>query len=280
MKKRFPYLIILLTLVSCQREKEVGIDVPQESKLVAVVYAGADNSSVVATVTHSTPVIGTSQTYEATYADNASGTFTDLSTSEAWNFTYDQDTRLYTANLSTTTIQEGHQYELRFSDDKETVTGTTTVPLPVATHISVLFDSIVTDGFVDQYKATITCTLLSEGTQNIRLAPVILYNDSFPFPMTDQFGTQFVFQLSKGQSFTQTFTSSYSLGAESYYPTQLEIMVLSCDDAYRKYYNSTGLNYDQLGPISDPTFVYSNMSNKIGVIASYNISETLNIELH
>jgi len=269
---------VLLSLSACQREQVVDLDVPQKSKLVGAVYVGAGTSSVMASVTRTVPVIGTPESFEPKFVANATGTLTDLGTSETWPFAFDAMNNQYSTTLNTSTVEAGRQYRVQFSDDYETVTGTTTVPLPITTSVSVKLDSVLGEGMINSYTAAITCTLLTEGTHNIRLVPVIIFNDTIPYPMTDVFNTEPVYTINKGGSFSHTFSVPYGYGETV--PTGIEVMVLSCDEAYTRYFNSTGFSYDQFGPLSDPSIVYSNMSNNVGVIASYNISETHTIPLH
>jgi hypothetical protein len=280
MNKRIVHIILLvLILVSCQREKIIDLEVPQKRKLIAVVYIGAGNSSVVSTVTHSAPVIGSPEpeSFDPEIVPNANGVFSDVASSDAWPFVFDDNMQQYSATMSSASIQAGRQYRVQFSDEYETVEGTTTIPMPVATSLSIKLDSTVSQAF-RQFTVTITCTSLSEGTNNIRLVPFLIFNDTMPYSMTDIYDQQYVMQLTKGGSFTQDFTAPYS--NEFFSPTRVDVMVLSCDDAYMKYFNSTGFSYDQFGPLSDPSMVYSNMSNKIGVIASYNVSETQSFPIH
>ena len=57
---------------------------------------------------------------------------------------------------------------------------------------------------------------------------------------------------------------------EFVYPVRIEVIGINCDEAYTKYYNNTTpFNFYNILPINEPTIAYSNMSNKIGVIASY-----------
>jgi hypothetical protein len=73
-----------------------------------------------------------------------------------------------------------------------------------------------------------------------------------------------------GQSVTSRFFASASF--TGWYPLNIRCLIVACDEAYAKYANATqGWDLGSIFPGSEPSLVYSNMSNQIGIIASYNI---------
>lgn len=266
-------VLVSFMAVSCVRENDVNLDIPQKRKLVAAVIIGAGDSSVSAMLTHSTPVLGTPVPMEASYVSNGSGELSQGS--HTWPFFYTEKNMSYTATPDPGTIRAGQEYTVRLSDDIESVSGSTIIPLPVSTSVTMKFDSTVDSEGIAIYSAVFTCTSLSQGSFNIRLLPLLIYTDSSAYPMTNIFLKQDIPSLQKGQSFSTTFISILGSGPGTPRPAHIKLLVLSCDDTYRSYYNSTnGAGMDDLGPIIEPSIAYSNMSNGVGVVASYNVSET------
>jgi hypothetical protein len=272
MKPQYVYIILLFLLGSCQREQIVDLEVPHKRKLVASLFLRADANSASAYLTHTTPVFGTEPRTDPAYVTTGSGYIRNPGSAETWSFVYDSQDLDYKTSLDPATFRPGQQYEVSFSDEYETVTGTTTVPYPVAASVSVKIDSVMEFGSYT-YNVTVTCTILSEGSFYVQLSPVILFEDGSVYPMYASTLERNIRESVKGQSFSQKYTAPFA--SEFIRPTEVQVMLISCDKTYAGFYNSSGeISFDDLGPITEPSFAYSNMSNGVGVFASYTISDT------
>lgn len=263
------YISICLALFSsCSREDEIDLHVPFKKRLVAEVFIGEGDSVFNAILTHTKPVFGEPNNSMPDYVKDANAYIGKGS--EQINLSFNGNFSQYYSDALPYKIKSGENYYFEASDGNEKVYGSTTIPEKPNLSYSVKLDSSINDAYF--YNATITCTNQSEKSGYIRVMARIIFSDS-------SYGTMFensfneIKLLGKNQSIQRKLYSYKP--SEFVYPVRIEISGINCDEAYAKYYNNTTpFNFYNILPINEPTIAYSNMSNKIGIIASYSSAPT------
>lgn len=264
---------ILLQLVSCDTQEDVDITIPFHKKLVGGVIIGTSESSITASLTYTTPVYKKPVSMEPDIVTNANAFINEGS--NQYNFTFNEPSGTYNTSLNGASVQAGQTYRLTASDGNETVTGQTTIPGGADVKLTVAFDSLFHSSYF--YHANFNCQLLSAEKKYIRLVPTLFFNDSSQIEMAMPSYTS-ILELNQGQSFNCNFGAN-KIFPESV-PVRIECKVLVCDEAYAKYFNTTtSATLYNILPIGEPNFAYSNLSNKVGVIASYNHTKTFYFQL-
>ncbi|MES2780869.1 MAG: DUF4249 family protein [Bacteroidota bacterium] len=267
MKKYISIILVVFVLAGCERQEDVDIDVPYKKKLVAAVFIGAGDSLINATLTYTTPVFGAVPAMDAKYATSATGvlSYNGLAT----DFNYDSMNLNYTAFTLPHYALAGETYQVNFDDKELSINGKTTIPFPVTMDIQMEFDSSE-NLTLPQYRATFTCRVTGDFPAYVRIFPVLVMDDSLTFmPM---YGETFkpIKQLQKGDVFTEKYIAASAING--LYPAFIRCIIITCDEAYARYYNATqGIDFSSIIPGTEPLQVYSNMSNHIGIIASYNV---------
>ncbi len=264
---------LLLQLASCGSEENVDITIPFQKKLVGGVIIGANDASITASLTYTTPIYNKQAATETDIVTNANAHINEGS--NQYNLVFDAPTGTYNATLNGTNVQIGQTYRLTVSDGNETVTGKTTIPGDADVKLTVQFDSVFSNNYF--YHANFNCQLLSDKKQYIRLVPTLFFDDSTQTDMAMPSYTSII-QINQGQSFNSTF-GAHKIFQQSK-PIRIECKVLVCDEAYAKYFNTTtSVSLYNILPIGEPNFAYSNLSNKVGVIASYKLTKTIYFQL-
>ena len=120
------------------------------------------------------------------------------------------------------------------------------------------------------YHAEVTYTLKGATAAYVKIFPILTLDDSASIIPMNIEGFKPMVRMYPGESFTSRFMASASFNG--LYPLNIKCMIIACDEAYAKYYNATqGIDFGSMLPGSEPSLGYSNMSNHIGIIASYNI---------
>ncbi|MES2560190.1 MAG: hypothetical protein V4590_10640 [Bacteroidota bacterium] len=263
----FYIVIVVLMFTACERQEDVDLKVPYKRKLVASVFIGAGDSLVRATLSYTTPVFGAPPAIDIRHANAATGVmqYRGMQT----GFVYDSIGHEHQAIISPYSAVAGEAYQFVFTDDLGSVRGTTVIPQPVDLTIQLRFDSTQTPDF-PVYVADLTYSLQSAVSSYIKLLPVLMLDDSFSLvPMVLETFNPMVL-MRPGESVTSRFVASASLNG--LHGLNLRCLIITCDEAYAKHYNATQtVDLGTVLPGSEPTQFYSNMSNGIGVVASYNI---------
>lgn len=267
MKKLICYIAIIAVLAGCERQEDVEIKVPFKRKLVTAVFIGAGDSLVKAFLSYTTPVFGVAPAMDIQYADAATGVL--AYNGAQTNFIFDGTTHEYNAFTSPHIAVAGDSYQITFTDDRESVTGTTTIPAPVNLDIQLKLDSSGSDS-LPVYHTAVSYTLIGPSSAYVKILPILTLDDSLSIiPMYVETFRPMVL-MHAGETITARFTASSSVNG--LYPLNIRCLIIACDEPYAKYYNATqAVDFGTVLPGSEPSLVYSNMSNRIGIIASYNI---------
>lgn len=276
-KLRDIILLFVVFLASCERQEEVDLKVPYKRKLVVAAFIGAGDSEVLASISYTSPVFGAPPILDPQSAGGVIGSIS-VNGGEQLPFVYDTIEKICRATVSSGSVNAGDTYELSFTDGADQIKGRTTVPPPALVDVSVKFDSVPLDGSLPQYFGVFTATLKSALPAYVRIMPVLIMEDSLTnIPMhTLQYVP--ITLLQTGQSFTAKFYAEASINGLK--PARITCLIITCDEGYARYANAThSLDFSTTLPGSEPSMLYSNMSNNIGIVASYNICESKNILL-
>ncbi len=273
MKQLFILLFAALFLASCEREEVISVDVPYKKKLVAEVFLAEGDSIFTANISYTKPVFGERNTTEPLYATNAKAHINI--NGNIYGMAYNEFTFNFNAEYQPNTIKAGETYYFQASDESETITGFTKIPEKPAFDFDIKFDSSLTD--VYYYNAVIKCTNKSANAINAKFAVEVIFSDSTKLFLIEMSASK-IPVLKQNESITKKL---YTYKPNEFvYPVRIECYGVSCNDEYTKYSNATSIfNFSNILPVSEPTIAYSNMSNKIGIIAAYSLSEPKIINL-
>lgn len=258
------YISICMALFSsCSREDEIDLNVPFKKRLVAEVFIGEGDSVFNAILTHTKPVFGESSNGMPDYVSDANAFISKGA--EQINLNFNSNFSQYYSDVLPIKVKSGESYYFEATDGNEKVYGNTTIPEKPILSYTVKLDSSINDAYF--YNATITCTNQSEKPGYIRVMARVIFSDS-TYGMMFENSFNEIKLVAKNQSIQRKLYSYKT--SEFAFPVRIEISGINCDEAYAKYYNNTTpFNFYNILPINEPTMAYSNMSNKIGIIASY-----------
>lgn len=267
MKNIFISLFAIILLCGCERQEEITVDVPYKKKLVAEVFLGEGDSIFTANLSYTKPVFGAPNTTEPWYATNAKAHINIKG--NIYGMAYNEFTFNFNAEYQSNIIKAGETYYFQASDESETITGFTQIPEKPTFDFDIKFDSSLTDFYY--YNAVIKCTNKSLNTINAKFVAQVIFSDSSKVFLTEITSSK-IQVLKQNESITKKL---YTYKPNEFvFPVRIECYGVNCNDEYTKYSNATSIfNFSNILPVSEPTIAYSNMSNKIGIIAAYSLSE-------
>ncbi len=269
MRNHIRIIGICIFLFACQKEQVVNFTVPQKQKLFAACFIGDIDSITSVYLVRTKPIIG-SETLDKEIITDAS---VQISTfNQNINLSFNDMLEIYTTQPHELKIKPGIAYTLNVTEGNESVRGTTVLPVPATVLLNTKIDSSLEAGdFFNTYHIETTCTKTSPGKQPVRLAAFVVFEDSSKVELKADEKT-LMYELEQNKSQTNHFTLfGYNIFSK---PVRLEIMVLTTDEAYYKYHqNIEKYELNFFIPFSEPYFIYSNMSNKIGITGSYSTSK-------
>lgn len=262
------YGLMFLTIIGCQKTEEVDIVPAYQRKLIPFVFIGAGDTTITCNAQYTLPIFGDTGSTNAVIAKHANIVLTNQNGQTL--LTYSEIDQYYSASLINP-IQIGQIYTVVASDSFEQTSGSTIVPQPADVTIAIRFDSAVFLEELTRYIATITYTLNGNEPAYVRILPQLVMEDGWLENMVDEQFTP-IKKLMPGQSVTQQFkvVKPYAEAV----PFFIQTIVLSCDVHYARYYNALNSSFLEFFPATEPSIDYTNMSNGIGIVASYNFSET------
>lgn len=267
-KYAFYSVIMLLAFAGCERQEDVEIKVPFKRKLVTAVFIGAGDSLVKASLSYTTPVFGATPAVDIQYATSANGVL--FCNGAPTDFVFDSATKQYYAFTAPHQAAAGDSYKIMVSDNLESVSGTTIIPAPVDLDLQLKFDSTGDNPSLPVYRAEVTYTLKGTSSAYVKILPILMLDDSFSIGLMMPEEYKPMVLMHPGESITTQFIATSSVNG--LYPLNMRCIIIACDEAYAKYSNATqGIDFATVLPGSEPSLMYSNMSNRVGIIASYNI---------
>lgn len=264
--KKLSSILFILLFIGCTREKEVDLKIPFKQKLVSAIFIGEGDSMFTAILTYTTPVFNTPPSQQIVYATKAKAQIKNNGNN--YDLFYQEPTSNYESAINAIKVKANETYYLEANDGKEIVTGFTTIPEEGDFDIDLKLDSSNNDAYF--YNAKIKCKLISNQKIAVKLVAIMFYNDSSFSLMSENIFLP-ITELNKGEVLERTLSAVKP--NEFTHPVRIECYGVVCNDVYKNYYNATsGINFSSFLPLGEPNITYSNLSNKIGIIASYNAS--------
>lgn len=257
------FIVLGFMLSSCERNETIEFDIPFKSKVVVASFLTADETQISVWLTKTTKAVGAEIPQEATLVTDAEVTL--MHDGNSYLLTYDSINEVYVGDMNGAPFESGKKYNLLVKSGDETITGYTTIPQPSTTISTCKFDSIF--GIMGlTYLVTFNTTQISAGSNHLLLYPYIVFEDSSRYALYYE-GRDRVRAIAEQKTISQMF----SVSSPSSRPVRVELLTYTCDEPYAQYYNkSATFNYGSLGiAFGEVSITYSNMSNKIGVFASY-----------
>lgn len=266
-------LLAISALTSCEQMIS-DVKIPEnyeESKLVIIAYVSPEDSIVAIKLYRSAAYFNNSGINENDFkVTNGIVTLTDGINTKQFN--YSSEKGQYFCTDTAFKVQPGIEYTINASTpDGKTNSATCKVISDKATDFSiVIFDSII-DGEYSygqiEYILDITIPDIPNQKNYYRL---ISYNNDdsvYHYASIDQFVTD---DHLDGQNI-KIRTNTFQLDSLK----SIELYLLTCDKAYYDYHQSVWFNNGE-SPFSEPSLVYSNTENGMGVFCSYRwIKKTL-----
>jgi hypothetical protein len=135
--------------------------------------------------------------------------------------------------------------------------------------MSLKVDSVLQDGmYVGVYE--VRYKIQGSGIYNMFVNALLVLSDSSSFYLNMESGEQAGIQkINAGREIVLRFKGIAT--GENIHPVRVEIRPQICNDAYTSYHRSIQItDYSVIGADgAEPVIIYSNMSNRIGIIAAY-----------
>lgn len=288
------FLFFLLTGInySCERKLKKQPDLQSDRIFVTCFISPQDTTLVVrvfnllaANTTYTSPQYDYDD--PSTWSDpNKINTTATVVLSDGTNnvsLTYSSAQQAYLADASMLSVNTGTTCYLEVSaPSKRSVTAQCKIPNPAAI-VSTRLDSTNEFGYVqyfaegsfqdneengNAYYSFLESYSLFESFS----PPYDLDSSSNSYSWGDAYGVEFVTDENKNSNVIKQKTASIS--SSSTYPHSLFYVLYSVDQNYLKYYQWMKTNENN-GPFTQPSLIYTNINNGLGVFAGYNKTSRL-----
>lgn len=268
-------IFLLSFFTSCERDADVELP-KTEPKLVLVSFITPQDTALKVTVTRSQPIF---EPYSVnTNSAVADATVIMASTTASVQLTFDAALQYYTAPSTAFPINAGSSYTLTVTTPAgESAEATTTVPLnnPVSGFSISMTDSLYADPNFIQLTADFTYGMNDfAGEENrYRFFSAVIIRDTVT---NDTTSLRFVNQLftdnnKDGQTIQATLRGEWS-GYDPFGNQKVigyDCWMFNVNHDYYKYHTSL-YNYSGDDPFSEPTIIYTNVKDGLGVFAAAN----------
>lgn len=268
----FPLILIAFVLAAC--EKEANIKLPDTQPKLSVSCFISDSTDIIkATVYWSKPVFNNTDTLPE-YPSNL--TVTISGNGQTDTLLYNTEWSTYELSTDDFPLNAGVEYTLRVqAPNGETARAKTIIPTQKAiiADKSVSFTSSVDqyNNIVETYRYRITLNDISANEEFYR---IMYYNDYFIPDVPDEFnvasnmGELFVSDnnLVDGKIFTDNEVKFY--GTSANISARYAYVIHGSEEYYRFHKSLSNYGYDN--PFAEPTIVFSNVENGLGVFAGFN----------
>lgn len=272
MRMFFPLILIAFVLAAC--EKEANIKLPDTQPKLSVSCFISDSTDIIkATVYWSKPVFNNTDTLPE-YPSNL--TVTISGNGQTDTLLYNTEWSTYELSTDDFPLNAGVEYTLRVqAPNGETARAKTIIPTQKAiiADKSVSFTSSVDqyNNIVETYRYRITLNDISANEEFYR---IMYYNDYFIPDVPDEFnvasnmGELFVSDnnLVDGKIFTDNEVKFY--GTSANISARYAYVIHGSEEYYRFHKSLSNYGYDN--PFAEPTIVFSNVENGLGVFAGFN----------
>lgn len=272
MRMFFPLILIAFVLAAC--EKEANIKLPDTQPKLSVSCFISDSTDIIkATVYWSKPVFNNTDTLPE-YPSNL--TVTISGNGQTDTLLYNTEWSTYELSTDDFPLNAGVEYSLRVqAPNGETARAKTIIPTQKAiiADKSVSFTSSVDqyNNIVETYRYRITLNDISANEEFYR---IMYYNDYFIPDVPDEFnvasnmGELFVSDnnLVDGKIYTDNEVKFY--GTSANISARYAYVIHGSEEYYRFHKSLSNYGYDN--PFAEPTIVFSNVENGLGVFAGFN----------
>lgn len=259
---------------SCEKDAEV--DLPEtKPKLVVTSYITPQDTVLKVVVTRSRPIF---ESYDINTASTvANATVMMMSSTGSVQLTYDVATEYYTAPVTALPIIAGNTYSLTVTTPGgESVEASTTVPAYSVQGFSVSMDDSL---FIDQWYTHLITNFdyrLNDngGEQNMyRFFSALVLRDTIVGDTTIRRFTNELFTdyNGDGQQLQRSIETNWGFfdPSDPYVLIGYDCWIFNVDIHYYNFHNSFD-HYTGDDPFSEPTIIYTNIKNGLGVFASAN----------
>ncbi len=268
----FPLILIAFILAAC--EKEANIKLPDTQPKLSVSCFISDSTDIIkATVYWSKPVFNNTDTLPE-YPSNL--TVTISVNGQTDTLLYNTEWSTYELSTDDFPLNAGVEYTLRVqAPNGETARAKTIIPTQKAiiADKSVSFTSSVDqyNNIIETYRYRITLNDISANEEFYR---IMYYNDYFIPDVPDEFnvasnmGELFVSDnnLVDGKIYTDNEVKFY--GTSANISARYAYVIHGSEEYYRFHKSLSNYGYDN--PFAEPTIVFSNVENGLGVFAGFN----------
>jgi hypothetical protein len=272
MRMFFPLILIAFILAAC--EKEANIKLPDTQPKLSVSCFISDSTDIIkATVYWSKPVFNNTDTLPE-YPSNL--TVTISVNGQTDTLLYNTEWSTYELSTDDFPLNAGVEYTLRVqAPNGETARAKTIIPTQKAiiADKSVSFTSSVDqyNNIIETYRYRITLNDISANEEFYR---IMYYNDYFIPDVPDEFnvasnmGELFVSDnnLVDGKIYTDNEVKFY--GTSANISARYAYVIHGSEEYYRFHKSLSNYGYDN--PFAEPTIVFSNVENGLGVFAGFN----------
>jgi len=274
-------LLIAIGFTACEKIVD-NVDIPvQEAKLVVNCYISPEDTLIKASVYASVPIWSVSAYNDYTPISTATVKIATGNTEKT--LAYNTQEGEYVLNAASFPIQEDVVYRLSVSAPGFTpVDATCKVPLQINKSLTFLsFDSIEGDQYATEYKLKTEFTDFSGLGNYYRIGgySITLYDngngsvgDTSYMSLYSKNDQEFMADKDndgqKIQSELNYWKYKYEDGMGSEKLLGLKLFLLTTDEHYYKFHKSLS-GYAGDDPFSEPTIVYSNFNNGLGVFGAY-----------
>lgn len=263
MTKYISLLFVVFALAvtsSCVKDVD-NIDLPENTpKLVVASFNSPTDTVHSLLLSWSRPIFGDDDPWYENFETSANVSISDGSTS--YQMVYNHNLNTYLVDGNSHLFQEGKSYTLNVKVGDVAVSSETTVPVKPLYQLTHTRTSKSTTMFSTSYRHFFDFKI-----QNAE--PINYYRIAMG---KKQFGSLNLMAdlYVKGEQGKEIMVDFESYGSEMGIGTidSLTFEVYHCDKAFYNYHNSLR-NYSGENPFAEPTIIYSNVDNGLGVFSSY-----------
>jgi hypothetical protein len=270
----FIYTLTAFLFVSCERTKEVDIDILQDNKYVVYSFISPIDETLIVYVTKSVPVIGSGNNVNTEFVSDAQVFISDGTTEIL--LTYNPVNTQYESQSNELPVIEGKTYTARvIAADGKSITTSCTVPFSFNPQVALEIDS--------SEKAESTTNLVMKMKWNdavqyknyyrvAGLAYVVndvsgFYDTSLVTLFANEDAYFYSDEANNGGEIKAELFTQYNHLTE--HIVRVQTLLVVCDENYYQYHKSVNKGMYTFG-WDNPVFIYSNVKNGLGAFGSYN----------
>lgn len=276
--KKILYILIGISIVFSSCETDADIDIPaQDPKLVLSTFLEPGAELQFLTLFISDPIFDGSNIDNTTLLTNGIISISDGTISK--KFRYDFNYNAYVLPDDSMLIEFNKQYTVTASYDGRTVSTTfNTITNVAPIFIDVKFDSLLEeDPFGGLYKTYFGYVKWQDPSAEKNYYCIELYGlqktengDTTRVSLSDFYSNLYLTDDGKNGAQITATIEAYSYSGEMFGGNYIgfELLLAKTDEHYYKYFKSLQ-NYSGDDPFSEPSLIYTNVNNGLGLVGSF-----------